>query len=124
MLLNEKRDILAKLCKGAGFVARLKIVSDQDLVIFGCSSVNDFSELVLSAMSAMREMVGIETETLAIECALALDDGTATDLTGRREEFLLGEQFSMRTLMRKEDRGIDLMLATMERMQSKQLTKT
>jgi len=119
-LLNpEKHDILAKLCRGAGFSEGLRKVTSEDLVIFECTSIQELEELVLSAVSAMREMVGIETETLAIECALALDGGTATNLSGRREEFLFTETFSMRTLMRKEDRGIDLIVTTMSRVRSK-----
>lgn len=119
---EQKHKIIAKLFRGLGFRSNLEALTRDDIATFDCSSIEQFEALVVTAVRAMREMVGIETETLAVECALALDGGSEINLMNRREEFLFTETFSMRTLMRYERQGVDYLVTTIERARSKQLS--
>lgn len=119
--LQVKREVLIRqLCVGYGFVANLHLISDVDLRNFSCTNIEEFKTLVMQSVSKMKEMVGIETEALAIECALALDGGSEGTLTERRTEFLYTETFSYRTLIRKEVAGVKYLIQTFDKINVKQ----
>lgn len=119
--LQTKREMLIRqLCVGYGFAANLHLIKNVDLRNFNCANIEEFETLVTQSVSKMKEMVGIETEALAIECALALDGGSEGTLTERRTEFLYTEAFSYRTLIRKEVVGVKYLLRTFDKINVKQ----
>jgi hypothetical protein len=119
LIKDSRIETIYRLCKGRGLVANVNkgVLTACELDQFQCSTAEDFVILIKSATIELSRMIGIETEVTALRCALSIDEGQETmTLLERREEFLLSEtKMSMRTLMRKEQRGVGYLIQYLER---------
>ncbi len=111
---NDRRvRTLRRLCRGEGLRGNLHLVTSDDLVLFKCTSRDEFVELIDTALrlAVMRESRTAMGENLrCLQFALALYNDAPVALLRRRQEQMIALGVSEDTLRRRETIGAEYLL--------------